>query len=143
MKTILLVEDNPVDVMLMRRAMAKLDTVSDLRTVSDGQAAIDYLSGLGPYADRSSYPVPYVMVLDLKLPRKNGFEVLDWLRANSTYSHLPVVILTSSREDQDLRKAYLAGANSYFLKTPDAEELNRMAQIIHEYWIGYNRLPGH
>src|ERR1700756_4785455 len=112
MKTILLVEDNPVDVLLMRRALTKLDAGSLLYTVSDGQAAIDYLSGQGLFNDRSSYPLPYVMVLDLKLPRKNGFEVLNWLRTSSLYPHLPVVILTSSSEDKDLKNAYSAGANS-------------------------------
>ena len=142
MKTVLLVEDNPVDVMLLRRALNKIAASSELQTVNDGQAAIDYLAGAGQYSDRSRFPTPYVIVLDLKLPRKSGFEVLRWLRTSSAYPHLPVVVLTSSREDQDLQRAYASGANSYLLKTLNADDLTRMAGILHQYWVEFNQVAG-
>ena len=141
MKTILLVEDNPVDVLLMRRALSKLGLESSLQAVSDGQAAIDYLTGEGSYADRRQFPLPDLMVLDLKLPRKNGFEVLRWLRAGNLNPHLPVVVLTSSEQDEDLMQAYSAGANSYLLKTIDSSKLAKIADTIYQYWIGFNRIP--
>src|SRR5947209_6409406 len=99
---ILLVEDNADDVLLVRRAFARARILNEFRTVSDGDAAIDYLTGKDQYADRTAFPIPTLMLLDLKLPRKTGFEVLTWARQHPEYRKLPIVVLTSSNQEPDI-----------------------------------------
>jgi len=139
--TILLVEDDPNDVLLVQRASRKADLVSPLQVVGDGEAAVAYLAGHGPYADRERYPLPALILLDLRLPRKSGFEVLEWLRQQPGLKRLPVVVLTSSRDSPDVNRAYELGVNSYLVKPVRFEELLALMQALHLYWMILNQKP--
>lgn len=139
--TILLVEDDPADIFRIQRAFRKASLLSPLAVVTDGEQAISYLSGQDLYQDRELYPVPNLILLDLKLPRRSGFEVLFWLRQESELKHLPVVILTSSEQQADISNAYAAGANSYLAKPPSPAALRDMVQVIEHYWILLNHSP--
>lgn len=139
--TILLVEDNQTDVLLIRRAFDKAKLANPLQVVSDGDAAVEYLSGEGPYSDRSAFPLPILILLDLKLPRRSGLEVLQWLRAQETLKRMPVVILTSSQQDRDVNAAYDTGVNSYLVKPVDFEGLLKMLQTVNLYWLMLNQPP--
>ena len=136
--TILLVEDNPDDVALFRRAMHKAALDYSLQEVGDGEAAIAYLSGEGIYADRSNYPLPRLVLLDLKLPRKSGHEVLEWLRDQPELRRLPVVVLTTSREVSDINRAYDLYVNSYLVKPFSFDGLMDMVRTLHSYWLNMN-----
>ena len=115
--TVLVVEDDSNDVLLLQRAFRKGGLTHLLQVVHDGEEAILYLSGEAPYTDRSKYPLPALMLLDLKMPRKSGLEVLDWLRKQTNeLKNLPVIVLTSSRLTEDVDRAYALGANSYMAK---------------------------
>src|SRR6476660_7885214 len=120
---ILLVEDNDDDVFLMKHALASAGVSNAVLVVESGQRAVDYLSGEGPYSDRSRYPMPAVVFLDLKLPLMSGHEVLAWIRAQRQLESLVVVVLTSSNEPSDVRRAYSLGANSYLMKPLTAAQL--------------------
>lgn len=138
---ILLVEDDPNDVLLIRRASHKANLLNPLYVVEDGEQAIAYLSGQGIYAERSRYPLPVLILLDLKLPRKSGFEVLAWLKAHPQLRRIPVVVLTSSRESPDIARAYDLGANSYLVKPVGFEDLVEMVRTLKLYWLILNELP--
>lgn len=140
-RLVLLVEDDPNDVLLVQRAFRKAGTSAPMRVVNDGQAAVDYLEGRGPYTDRSLHPLPALVLLDLKLPRKSGHEVLAWLRAQPTLKRMPVVVLTSSKESLDVNRAYDLGANSYLVKPVVFADLLRMAQTLDLYWLQLNEAP--
>ncbi len=120
-RSILLVEDNVDDAFLMRRALKKAQIVLPLQVVVDGQQAIHYLSGQGVFGDRQQYPLPSLVFLDLKLPYVHGFEVLNWIRRHEPLKRLPVVVLTSSPEERDRRKASELGAEAYLVKPPSRE----------------------
>lgn len=137
----LLVEDDPNDVLLLQRAFRKAKANTPLYVVSDGQAAVDYLAGRGAYADRATHPLPSLVLLDLKLPRKSGHEVLEWLRAQPMLKRLPVVLLTSSKEPMDINRAYELGANSYLVKPVAFAELLHMARALELYWLQINESP--
>ncbi len=139
--TILLVEDSPTDVMLIRRALAQLNVGNPVQVVRDGDAAVEYLSGKGEYADRAQYPMPAVMLLDLKLPRRSGLEVLQWLRAQPGLGRLPVVVLTSSQQTKYINRAYDLGANSYLVKPVEFSDLKDMLSNVNVYWIDLNTRP--
>jgi len=139
--TILLVEDDPADVFRIQRAFRKADITSPMQVVDDGEKAIHYLSGQALYQDRDCYPLPVLVLLDLKLPRRSGLDVLNWLRNESDTKLLPVVVLTSSEQQSDIDQAYAAGANSYLAKPPSPTELLEMARTIGLYWLLFNRLP--
>src|ERR1051326_7062364 len=113
---ILLAEDREDDVLLIRRAFNKANLLNPLHVVQDGEEAIAYLKGEGQYANRAEYPLPSLLLLDLKMPRKNGFEVLQWIRQQPSLSALRVVVLTSSSEIQDVNMAYRLGSNSFLVK---------------------------
>lgn len=125
--TILLVEDNDDDALLMQRALRETGLLNPVQVVEDGEQATDYLVGRGKFADRACYPLPAVVFLDLKLPLKSGFEVLDWIRQTDELRKLPVIVLTSSCEPLDLRTAYQKGATSYIVKPPSRVELRELA----------------
>jgi len=112
---ILLAEDNRGDTLLVQRAFRQLDAPYVLNVVEHGDAAVDYLAGNGTYADRDRYPLPALLLLDLKMPRRSGFEVMEWLQHQSDIE-LPVVILTSSTDPSEMQRAYQLGAKSYILK---------------------------
>lgn len=137
--TILLVEDDPGDVFRIQRAFRKTNLASSLAVVTDGEKAIYYLGGEEPYQDRDRYPLPSLVLLDLKLPRCSGFEVLSWLRNESNIKHLPVVVLTSSDQPVDIERAYALGANSYLAKPPDPSVLLEMVRVVGLYWLSFNR----
>ena len=139
--TILLVEDEPGDVLLIRRACRRANLSSPLQVVGDGEAAVAYLAGQDAYADRQQYPLPALVLLDLKLPRKSGLEVLAWLRAQPALKRLPVVVLTSSRERGDVDRAYELGANSYLVKPVGFDTLLEMIQTLGLYWLVLNERP--
>jgi CheY-like chemotaxis protein len=139
--TILLVEDNPTDVMLIRRAFDTAKLANPIQVVSDGDAAVDYLAGDGIYADRQQFPLPILILLDLKLPRRSGLEVLQWLRAQETVKRIPVVMLTSSQEHRDVNAAYDTGVNSYLVKPVDFDGLLEMLKTVNLYWLILNERP--
>ncbi len=139
--TLLLVEDDANDVMLFRRAKDKSNLANPLQVVEDGEAAVAYLSGQGQYADRNRYPLPALMLLDLKLPRKSGLEVLAWLREQPGLLRLPVVVLTSSKESVDVGQAYDLGANSYLVKPVAFDKLLEMVNALGLYWLILNEKP--
>lgn len=139
--SILIVEDNSTDVMLIRRAFAKANVGNPLQVVRDGDTAVEYLSGDGEFADRAAFPLPAVMLLDLKLPRRSGLEVLQWVRAQKSLRRLPVVVLTSSNQTQDVNRAYDLGANSYLVKPVEFDDLKQMIGKIHIYWVALNVKP--
>src|ERR1051325_2215773 len=121
--TILLVEDNEDDVFVMRRALKLANNSNPLQIVTDGQKALDYLSGEGEYAHREKFPLPFIMFLDLKLPYVDGFEILAWMRLRPELSQIVVIVLTSSAEERDHEKAYALGARSYLVKPPTPQAL--------------------
>jgi CheY-like chemotaxis protein len=130
---ILLIEDNPMDVDLTQRAFIRHNLANPLEVMRDGQEAIDFVAGW-----RAGDPVPSVILLDLKLPKICGLEVLRVIRAHSDIGTVPVVVLTSSAEDDDIRKAYLLGANSYIVKPVDFEKFIDVARQIELYWTVLN-----
>src|SRR4051812_12260112 len=138
--TILLVEDNEDDAFFMKQALKDADIVNPLRSVEDGQQAIDYLSGAGVYADRQKFPLPMIVFLDLKLPLKSGHEVLQWIRAQPQFLKLIVIVLTSSNEPVDLKRSYQLGANSYVVKPPTPEQLLELAEAFKLWWLRQNRV---
>src|SRR5215471_2423014 len=114
--TILHVEDDANDALLFQHACQKAGVGFDLRAVKDGDEAIAYLKGSEKFSDRMSHPLPQLMLLDLKMPRVNGFDVLTWLRNDEHFKRLPVIVLTSSNHENDIKRAYDMGANSYLVK---------------------------
>ncbi len=136
--TILLVEDEPSDVFLMTRALKGAQILNPLQVASDGQEAIDYLSGTGKFSDRSQFPVPSIIFLDLKLPYKNGFEVLTWIRGQSHLDLTLVMVLTSSSEDRDIAQCYKLGARTFLVKPPSAGMLLELMLSLKDYWIKHN-----
>lgn len=131
---ILIVEDDPNDVLFLKRALKKNEIYNPVYTVADGEEAIAYLSSLGKYLDRSAYPFPGVIILDLKMPRKNGLEVLEWIKDHPQYRVIPTIVLTSSKLNEDVIKAYGLGANSYMVKPSNFDDLQNMMKKAHEYW---------
>ena len=140
-KTILLVEDNLDDVELTLRALKKNNIRNEISVVSDGAEALDYLLGKGKYSDRDLSNTPAVILLDLKLPKVDGLEVLRQIRANERTKFLPVVILTSSKQEQDIINGYGLGVNSYVRKPVDFNQFNEAIKNLGLYWLFLNEVP--
>lgn len=140
-RTILLVEDNPDDVALTIRALRKSTLVHDLVVANDGQEALQYLSGAGKSAGHGQSTMPRIVLLDLKLPTVSGIETLEKIRANWRTRFLPVVIFTSSREEQDIAASYALGANSFIRKPVDFAEFIEMIKCVGAYWLDYTEPP--
>jgi len=140
-KTILLVEDNPSDVELTKRALQKEHILNEIIVAEDGQEALDYLFGTGKYSGRDLSQMPTLILLDLKLPRVDGLEVLKQIRADERTRRLLVVILTSSREEQDLIKGYNLGVNSYICKPVDFNQFVEAVKYLGLYWLVINETP--
>lgn len=135
---ILLVEDNPRDSELARRALRKCDLEAHLMQVKDGQEALDWLLAEGIYAGRNLRQQPKVVFLDIKLPKRSGLEVLKVIRADPRTRHLPVVMMTSSQQDRDVRKAYEEGGNSYLVKPVESEKYFEAIGMAGRYWVYLN-----
>jgi two-component system response regulator len=140
-KMILLVEDNPNDEALTLRAFKKSKIANDVMVMHDGAEALDFLFGTGQYANRDLSVMPTVILLDLKLPKLDGLEVLERLRANPRTKLLPVVILTSSGEEQDIAQGYNLGANSYLRKPVDFMKFIASIEQLGLYWLVLNEPP--
>jgi CheY-like chemotaxis protein len=136
---ILYAEDEEDDVYFLQRAFRDAGVPNPLSVVADGQLAIDYLAGDGPYEDRTAHPLPCLAILDLKMPKQSGLEVLKWIRAQPSLCTLPVIMLTSSSHDVDMHRAYIQGANGYLIKPTNPAELSSMAKAIKDYWLTQNR----
>jgi CheY-like chemotaxis protein len=139
--TILLVEDDENDVLLIQRAFRKVKLSNPMQVVNDGEEAIAYLRGDFAYSDRERNPLPVMILLDLKLPRIGGHDVLKWLRSQEALKRIPVVVLTSSKESADVNRAYDLGANSYLVKPVQFEALINMVKNIDLYWLVMNENP--
>ena len=140
-KTILLIEDNPSDIELTQRALEKGRILNRLVVVSDGQEALDYLFGTGAYAGRDTSDMPALTLLDLKLPKVSGLDVLRRIRSEAITRRMPVVILTSSREEQDMAASYDLGVNSYIRKPVDFESFVQSVSQLGLYWLVLNEEP--
>ena len=132
---ILLIEDNEDDLLLIRRAFEKALLRNPIQVVRDGEAALMYLKGEGKFRNRAEFPLPSIVLLDLKLPGMDGFEVLSWIRQQDGIRGLPVIVLTSSSRIPDVNRAYSLGANSFFVKEIDFNSSIRFAQIMRQYWL--------
>ena len=138
---ILLAEDQEDEVMLLRRAFAKAKLLNPLHVVSNGEEAIAYLQGEGKYGNRDEYPLPSLMLLDLKMPRKNGFEVLEWVRKQPSLSALRVIVLTGSDEIRDVNRAYQLGANSFLVKPIEFMHFVEVSRALKGYWLWMSEEP--
>ena len=136
--TLLHIEDDPNDVLLFQHACQKAGACCNLQVVADGDEAVAYLTGAGKFADRVRFPLPKLVLLDLKMPRLNGIEAMVWIRKHQKLSRLPVVVLSSSNHDVDIQRAYDAGANSYLVKPVDFNALVEIARALSAYWLGLN-----
>jgi CheY-like chemotaxis protein len=131
---VLVAEDNPDDALLLRRALDKAGIVARVKIVSDGEEMLLYLQGRGAYANRNTSPMPSIIILDLKMPRKSGLEVLQWISENPDVSVVPTIVLSASNLEQDVRAAYDHGANTYFVKPTTFEELVETMRMLENYW---------
>jgi CheY-like chemotaxis protein len=138
---ILLIEDNPMDVELTLDAFHEAKLLNTIQVASDGLQALDYLFGRGKYADRNAFPMPNLILLDLKLPGIDGFEVLRQVKSTPILKRLPIVILTSSKEEGDRALSYDRGANSYLVKPVSFEGFLGVVQQIEGYWLSLNVAP--
>jgi CheY-like chemotaxis protein len=132
--TVLLVEDDLNDIFLVKRAFKLANLIHPLQIVTDGVEAVQYLIGEGKYADRRTHPLPQLIVMDLKLPRKTGLEILEWLKKDGALKRIPVVIVSSSENPADINRAYELGANAYMIKPVDFHEVEHLFQSILKYW---------
>jgi CheY-like chemotaxis protein len=141
--TILLVEDDANDVFFFKMAFEEAGISNPLHVVADGTQAINYLAGKDEFADRARFPLPYLILLDLKLPVRMGFDVLDWIRTQPDLCSLLVIVLTSSANLQDVNEAYRRGARAYLVKPLTLEKRRAMAAAIKSFWLEFNTPPSH
>jgi CheY-like chemotaxis protein len=132
---ILLVEDSPDDVLLIERAFQKSDLRHPLRSVTDGQKAIEYLEGIDDYSDRDTFPFPGLVILDLKMPGVGGFDVIQWMRRHPQAKLVPIIVLASSSLPADVNRAYELGANAFMVKPADHRALERLLRTMGEFWL--------
>jgi CheY-like chemotaxis protein len=133
--TILIVDDNEDDVFAIRRALRKAEVSNPQQIVSNGQLAMDYLAGIGPYSDRTKFPLPFIVFLDLKMPFRDGFDVLTWMRDQPALSDIVVVVLTGSDEVRDHQRAYSLGARSYLVKPASAGDVQQLFLSLESRWM--------
>ena len=139
-QTILLVDDSESDIFLLCKAFTKAEFNPSVQEVHNGEEAIAYLAGDGAYSDRAQFPLPAMMLLDLNMPRKNGFDVLTWLRAQPGLKRLTVVMMTASMRKEDVARAFDLGANSFLVKPSGMEQLVAMVRFIRD-WTQFNQFP--
>jgi two-component system response regulator len=138
---ILLVEDNRDDILLTRRALEKANIANQVDVANNGIEALEYLRGEGEFSDRDTKDLPVVILLDLKMPRMGGLEFLKTIRKSEEFKLLPAVVLTSSREEQDITESYNLGANSYIQKPVDFDQFVKAVQTLGLYWLLLNVSP--
>lgn len=136
---VLYVDDDENDVLFLKMAFKNAGVPNPLQVLPDGRVAIDYLLGVEPYSNRNEFPLPCLVLLDVKLPKKSGIEVLQWMRATPEFAMLPVIMLTSSDSEADVQRAYTHGANGYLVKPGSPKELLVMVKAIKDYWLAQNR----
>ena len=139
-QTMLLVDDSETDLLLMRAAFKKANYNSPLQEVRNGEEAIAYLKGEGAYCDRTKFPLPTVMLLDLNMPKKNGFDVLAWVRAQPVLKRLAIIILTASMRTEDVERAFDLGATSFLVKPGNLDALAAMLRCLCD-WVQINHFP--
>jgi CheY-like chemotaxis protein len=130
-----------VEVYLLKRAFEKSRISTRIEVARDGQEAIDYLNGTGQFADRKRFPLPFLLLLDLKMPRMDGFDVLKFVRSNPKFECLTIIALTSSDEPRDVERAYHLGVNSYVRKPSGQERLENFVASLKKYWFEFNLFP--
>src|SRR5262245_35498859 len=140
-RSVLIAEDDENDVFFLQRAFQQAKIENPLHVVRDGQEAIEYLSGTGSFSDRNAHPLPYLFILDLKMPRKTGMDVLVWLQEQPELRSVPVLILSSSAQLGDIERAYELGANAFIVKPATLEKRVDMAKLIGTFWLELNEGP--
>lgn len=135
---LLVAEDDPDDALLLERALKRTGSAFQMVQVGNGEELIAYLKGTGAFGDRRKHPTPTVVLLDLKMPRTDGFAVLQWRQDVDVAKHLPMVVFSSSSLRQDIQRAYALGANSYVVKPTAPERLERMVEALHDWWVDFN-----
>ena len=138
---ILLAEDDPNDVLLIQRAFQRSLVANPMQVVRDGEEVLAYLKGEDPFSDRERHPLPVLMLMDLKMPRKTGLEVLEWVRQQPGLKRLPIIVLTSSNQSPDINRAYELGANSYLVKPAGFDSLLELVKNLDMYWLILNEKP--
>lgn len=134
----MLIEDERTDALLILRAFQAAGVQNQIQSVANGDKALAWLEGIGEYEDRKKYPLPILILLDLKLPGMSGLQLLKWIRTRKELRLIPVVVLTGSGQDADMKSAYEAGANSYLLKPANRDEIYRVVDAIQKYWLEHN-----
>ena len=140
-RCVLMAEDDENDIVFLQRAFRQAEVPNSLQVVQDGQDVIDYLSGAGSFSNRSLYPLPGLLLLDLKMPRKTGLQVLEWIRDQEALRVLPIIVFSSSVHSSDIETAYRKGANAFVTKPSGAPERTRLVHVIKEFWLTMNQLP--
>jgi CheY-like chemotaxis protein len=137
----LVAEDREEDIEILKLAFERAKVTARLRFVHNGVDVIDYLKGEGRFSNRAEYPLPRVLLLDLKMPLKGGFDVLEWLRSQPGLRRLLVIVFTSSEEPEDINRAFDLGANSYLVKPGNFDKLQEIVRALDAYWLKLNRCP--
>jgi len=135
---LLVAEDDANDIFLLKHAFQQAEIPNPLHFVHDGQEAVDYLAGVGEFSDRDHYPLPSLLILDLKMPRKTGMEVLTWLNEQPELRRLPVLVFTSSAHQKDVERAYDLGANAFVVKPSSISRRVELAKVIKGFWLDFN-----
>jgi len=138
---ILIAEDREDDVLLIKRSLQRAHVLNPLQIVRNGEETIAYLQGEGKFANRDEYPLPSLLLLDLKMPRTDGFETLRWIRQQPALKALRVIVLTSSEDIRDVNHAYQLGANSFLVKPMDFENFVEISKFLHNYWLRTDQAP--
>ncbi|HZR21285.1 MAG TPA: response regulator [Verrucomicrobiae bacterium] len=139
---VLLVDDNADDQLFFQLAWEKDLPNHPLRVVASRQEAMDYLNGRGHFADRTAFPIPSVIILDMRLPDGSGSELVRWIRGRTQFKRLTVIVMSGSAHEQDVHQAYANGANSFLLKSARPADLRQTVQLIQSYWLSQNLSPG-
>jgi len=137
----LIVEDNEDDIFFVERIFKQIGARCELKFARDGIEAIEYLSGKGAFQDRAKYPMPTIILMDLKMPRRNGFEVLEWMHNQAEIRLIPTIVVTSSTLQEDVTRAYRLGANAVMNKPVDKDSLLQMLKSFHIYWTDFVEMP--
>lgn len=137
-EVILHVENDPDDAFMLKRAFSKAGAPQEIRLAENGQRAVSYLNGGDDFSNREAHPLPAIILLDWNMPLMSGSEFLKWLRAESKWKHLPVLVLTSSAAQKDMQQAYELGANGFLVKPHSSDQFIAMAQSVATFWLTWN-----